>query len=338
MNNPYTEKSLQLSMAGRGDPWSTMSWTGLHILSALHDELPMEKILDIFEMDGESVMKQLQPMIDASLVLKNADGYRPAFFISNQEETRLVTNHARKTGERMGEYLLSQWNRIEQEYQKLGISADISLKHTGYMLVGGRILDIALLASLVRDRELLLAAPKRPAPGNPDAQYYFWMVEGEKEDLGKYGMDTSEFGDPRWKFMCFGLNMVNGKKNQPREDFEQKIGGLLESKEPGEIARDFGIPLLSIEDSRYWQQVSRQVADELLLLLKQDKSLFQDLYSQMASKRFEHSFGEFFCWYIHLSFAAAIDYLLEKKAFEKPVDAYYGLIMWIEGQEGLLVP
>ena len=63
-------------------------------------------------------------------------------------------------------------------------------------------------------------------------------------------------------------------------------------------------------------------------------SLFQNLES---SKYTNNSFGEFFCWYIHIAYSWAIDYLIEKNLVFLPPKHYSELIMYKEGSEGLLI-
>ena len=166
------------------------------------------------------------------------------------------------------------------------------------------------------------------------------MVEGEPEHLGKYGQDDTDLSWANWHVLNFGQSFIKGVFNLKRKFFEYKITGTIKSnraQSPELLAKELNIPFLNKEDSKTWQDVSRLVSGKLLKVLKVKSPDFKKFYSTLkSSKSTNNSFGEFFCWYYHLSFSHAIDALHEKGVIEIPADGYSGMIMYREGPEGLL--
>jgi hypothetical protein len=63
------------------------------------------------------------------------------------------------------------------------------------------------------------------------------------------------------------------------------------------------------------------------------KKLYKNLKS---SKYLENSFGEFICWYAHIVYAWAIDFLVEKKVLIMPKEKFGSLIIYTKEPQGLL--
>jgi len=65
---------------------------------------------------------------------------------------------------------------------------------------------------------------------------------------------------------------------------------------------------------------------------------FKHFYEMLkSSKHSHHSFCEFFCWYIHLAYAWAIDVLVENDVMTFPSEYFTSIILYREGLEGILV-
>jgi hypothetical protein len=225
-------------------------------------------------------------------------------------------------------------------FSQLSFSKSYSLKEQGFMFVGARILDIGMLGALVRDKSLLEIAPSRPSPKSPDGRYYFWMVEGEPEHLGKYGQDDTDLSWANWHFLNFGQTILDGMINQKRKIFEYKSANIIKStpaESPDSLAKILNVPFLSKEDSNIWTKVSRQVSNRLLKVLIEKSHEFKNFYDTLKTSKYaNNSFGEFFCWYYHLVYAWVIDELHERGAIIIPPERFSGIIMYREGPEGLL--
>jgi hypothetical protein len=338
--NTYKDKKIYCSMAGSGDPWSALTQLRRCILLALHDGLTIERLSEVFNMSVEQVISELQPLKESNLVKAVNNRYTPDFFISNLTETKQVYSHSKITGKALAEALLADWDQLEQSFSQLAFSKAYSFKEQGFMFVGARILDLGVLGALARDETLLEAAPSRPSPERPDGRYYFWMVEGEPEHLGKYGQDDTDLSWTNWHLLNFGQTMIGGIVNLKRRTFEAKGANIIKSKtaeRPESLAKILNVPFLSKEDSNAWAQVSRQVSGRLLKILKEKSPEFRNFYSTLkASQYANNSFGEFFCWYYHLAYAWAIDELNEREAIIIPPEHYSGIVMYREGPEGLL--
>jgi hypothetical protein len=338
--NIYKNKKIYCSIAGSGDPWSSLTQLRRWMLLALHDGLTIERLSEVFNMSDEQIISELQPLKESNLVKVVDNKYTPDFFISNLSETKKVYSHSKSIGKALAEALLADWDQLEQSFSQLSFSKAYSLKEQGFMFVGARILDLGVLGALARDKTLLEAAPTRPSPERPDGRYYFWMVEGEPEHLGKYGQDDTDLSWTNWHLLNFGQTMIGGIVNLKRRAFEAKGANIIKSKaaeSPESLAKILNVPFLSKEDSNAWAQVSRQVSGKLLNILKEKTAEFRNFYSTLkASQYANNSFGEFFCWYYHLAYAWAIDELQEREVIIIPPEHYCGLVMYREGQEGLL--
>ena len=329
------------SMAGSGDPWSY--WTVLRrkILRKMHDGLTTFELAQAFNQSTEQILSELQPLQTASLIKPDKGGFKPTFFIADRQETEKVYQHSQSTGRKLSEALLSHWNHLESAYRELSLSQHQNFDELSFMLVGSRILDIGLLGALTRDRTLLTTAPSRPSPERPDARYYFWMVEGELEHLGKYGQNDTDLPWSDWHLLTFGKNWIEGEHNTAREDLERRCAELIESdsvEDPKSLSAELAIPYLSEAESEKWATVSERLSDILLDVLIGCKSEINELYQGLkASTYASDSFGEFFCWYFHLVFAWTIDLIFEKGVITIPTEGFSSIILYKKGREGVLV-
>lgn len=339
-NNIYKEKKIYCSMAGSGDPWSALTRPKRPMLLAMHDGLNIERIAEVFDMSVDQMISEIKPLQESSLVKRVDNSYKPCFFVANLSETEKVYSHSKTTGKLLAEALFKEWDELERSFSGLSISRLYSLKEQGFMFVGARILDIGVLGALVRDKSLLTPAPPRPSPERPDGQYYFWMVEGEPEHLGKYGQEDTDLSWENWHLLNFGQSFIDGKLNLKRRLFENRIGATLKSSRPESpelLAEELDVPFFDKKDSESWEDVSRSVSSDLLKILKDKSSDFKNFYGTLkASKYTNNSFGEFFCWYYHLAFGWAIEALEEEGAIVIPPEGYSAIIMYREGPEGLL--
>ncbi|MHA2363962.1 MAG: hypothetical protein ACXAC7_08380 [Candidatus Hodarchaeales archaeon] len=341
MTNIYDKKKYYLSLAGSGDPWSVLTKVRGNLLKALHDIQTIDKLSKIFDMSEEEILVELQPMIEASLVNEENNHYRPTFFISNLDETNKVVNHTKKTGKILANTIFSRWEDIETSYNQLSISKNYLFENQAFMLVGSRILDIGLLEALSRDESLMTSAPSRPSPNKPDAKYYFYMVEGKLEHLGKYGQDDIKLPNTDWLLLNFGQGWIDNKSNDERDNFEKRCNELINSEKsqnPQKLAKQLEIPFMDEKDSRMWAETVKNYATILMKMLKDNKENLLEFYQTLGSSKYSHnSFGEFICWYVHLAYAWAIDFLAEKKVISIPSNYFSAIILHQKGSEGLLV-
>lgn len=339
-NNIYQKKKIYCSMAGSGDPWSALTKPRRPILLAMHDGLNIERLAEVFDMSVEQMISEIKPLLESNLVKAVDNKVMPNFFVANLSETKKVYSHSKTTGKLLAEALVKEWDKLERSFSELSISKFHSLKEQGFMFIGARILDIGVLGALVRDKSLLTTVPSRPSPERPHAQYYFWMVEGEPEHLGKFGQDDTDLSRENWHLLNFGQSVIDGKLNLKRRFFENRIAATLKSirsESPELLAKKLDVPFLDKKDSERWEEVSRSVSSGLLKILKINSSGFIKFYDTLrASEYTNNSFGEFFCWYYHLAFAWAIETLKDEGAIVIPPDGYSAIVMYREGPEGLL--
>lgn len=339
-NNIYKEKKIFCSMAGSGNPWGALTKARRPILMAMHAGLNIKRLAEVFNMTEKEIISEIKPLQEYNLVKVTDNSYKPDFFIADFSETEKIFLHANNTGKILADVLLTEWDTLTKAFSGLSLSKSFSLKEQGFMFVGARMLDLGVLGALVRDKSLLTIAPSRPGPDRPDAQYYLWMVEGEPEHLGKYGQDDTDLSWSNWHLLNFGQSFIKGVINLKRKFFSYKAAATIKSnraQSPELLAKELNIPFLNEEDSKVWQEVSGQVSGKLLKTLKEKSLDFKKFYNTLKTSKYTNNcFGEFFCWYYHISFARAIDVLHEKGAIVIPPDGYSAIVMYREGPEGLL--
>jgi hypothetical protein len=336
----YSERSIYPSLAGSGDPWTALTRTRLQMMLAMHDGLDIEQLAAVFELSEQQVRDELNPLIESSLVHVQGDTFVPSVFVADFDEADRVHRSSKEIGSKLAAALIEDWAALESAFSKMSISGSSSLKQQGFMLVGSRILDIGVLGVLARDKSLLLPAPSRPSPTQPDGRYYFWIVEGDPVHLGKYGQDDTDLKWANWHVLNFGQTIIDEKVNEKRADFEERMEATVGSEDltdPAAVAAALGIDFLTREDSDVWRGISEEMSVSLFKILKESQSEIEEIYRGLqASHDSEDSFGEFFCWCYHLIYAWAIDALDERGMIEISSDLYSGIVLYQEGPEGLL--
>jgi len=261
------------------------------------------------------VERELEPLVTASLAQEQNGHYQATFFIASSTETLQVTAHARGTGRLLAQQLLLRWNNIETAYKQLAVSHDYDLRNLAFLFVGDVILDVGLLDALARDGTLMPSAPARPSPDHPDARYYFWMVEGDADQLGWYGQRAIALSWEHWYLLTFGRYWIDSAPNAAREALETKARELLTANlanDPEALAEHLNIPLVNQTDARRWWQCVKSYAADLLSVYRERADTLRQLYTSLhASTYAPYGFGEFFCWYDHVAYANAIDVLAD---------------------------
>ncbi len=327
-------------MAGSGNPWDYFQPSSKLTLRAIHDGHSLAEIQELLHISEEELLGKVNLLIDASLVKRENGKYHPTFLIVDKDETKKTFHHSEKIGRMISDELMKNFARLSRKFTELEISKVYSIDDLSLVLIGSKILDIGLLEALVKDRVLLRPAPKRPSPKRPDAQYYFFMIDGQPEHLGKYGEDSIDLPWEEWTFVTFGQNIVDDRENILREQLEERCNEGLKNKEienPEDLANALNVPLLSREDSLAWKKISMAVADHILIRVKKRERELTQFYNNLKASRYaSNSLGEFVCWYIHIAYSWAIDFLVEKGIISMPDEKFGSLIIYTEAPEGLL--
>ena len=302
-------------MAGNGNPYSVLTPLCKGLLRAFHDRLSLPDVAVAFGISAADVERELEPLVTASLAQEQNGHYQATFFIASSTETLQVTAHARGTGRLLAQQLLLRWNNIETAYKQLAVSHDYDLRNLAFLFVGDVILDVGLLDALARDGTLMPSAPARPSPDHPDARYYFWMVEGDADQLGWYGQRAIALSWEHWYLLTFGRYWIDSAPNAAREALETKARELLTANlanDPEALAEHLNIPLVNQTDARRWWQCVKSYAADLLSVYRERADTLRQLYTSLhASTYAPYGFGEFFCWYDHVAYANAIDVLAD---------------------------
>ena len=308
----------------------------------LHDYPDLNELATHLETNPELLRAEIQPLMEASLVSESQGQYRPTFLITDDTETLRVYEHACAFGLKLANRTESNLENLKKSFTKLDLSGHFEFENLAFLFVGGRILDIKLLEKLTRGDRIMPPAPPRPSPDRPDAHYYFYMVEGEPEHLGKYGLEDMDLPWKSWHYYSFGLNLVDGSPNLEREQMEARCKEILDLSiidNPDGLAQELDLPIIRPTDSRIWSNASNSLAEVLKQCYLEEWTSIEALHSMIKSGEYApNSLGEFVCWYAHIAYCSAIDSLESTGVIQIPQTKYQAAIWYREQeQEGLLV-
>jgi hypothetical protein len=337
----YDDSRVYLSLAGSGDPWSSLTRFRKRILRELHDTPDINELASILQKTPNELRAEIHPMMVASLVHKTEGGFRPSFLVVDESETQRVFTHASSFAEVLVDKTEENLPWVKSEYEKLGISQEHDFEELSLFFLGGRILDIKLLEKLTRHNGVMPPAPARPGPNMPDAHYYFYMVEGAPKNLGGWGQDDTKMPWDNWYFITFGQNVIDGEYNPHRRSLEKQYEEIIESgtaDTPESVGARLGIPVVSLSDSNMWENTADFLAEELCGCHEESEESIKALHRELRSGTYApHSIGEFFCWYAHIAYASAIEIMEERGILDIPLSRFQSAIWCREREnEGLL--
>ncbi len=329
------ERRLHAVMAGNGNAYDSLSILRLRILRQLHESPSLDDLSAALEQDLDGLNAELTALRQVSLLTDSSGALRPNVLVATAEETQRVDAHARVLGEELAWRLIEHQGEIESAYDNLTISQTVPLAELAFVLIGDRILDVGLLDSLAREGTLMPAAPARPSVTQPDARYYFWLIEGDHDQLGRYGQRaTSLPGGDGWELLTFGQYTFGDEPNVARERIEQEIlaySSTDQFQDPHHLASTFGLPLIDQADAARWWAFARQTADDLLAVYADVREPLHELYGSLRASAYlgDDGFGEFFCWYDHVAYAHAIDALEKTGLLSIPTERF-AAVLWQE--------
>lgn len=295
-----TDKNLHVMMAGSGRPYDALTPRRIEIIRALHHGL------EPLDLEAE-----IGPLLEANLVCFDDGRYLPTFFVATHEEAERTVAHAETVGLALARCIQDHWSSIKATFEVIRPTPGTALRQYAFLLVGARILDIGLLAALSRDAALMPPPPHRPSPLNPEARYYFWMFDGPARWKGRYGQRGLDIPWKGWSLLTFGEYENEESLNAARDAFEEEataITSVLSS--PHALADALQVPLYDGAAVHLWWLVARECGTRLLDVYRAHEADLREFYATLEAKRYlPDGFGEFFCWYHHLAYAAAIDRL-----------------------------
>ncbi|MFW9770185.1 MAG: hypothetical protein ACFFF9_07025 [Candidatus Thorarchaeota archaeon] len=332
---------IHFSLAGCGDPWSSLTKFRVQLMKGLSDGAGPKTLAKVLDISYDSVMAELRPLRDVSLVIESDGELRPSFLMTDESETVLVYDHASDFSAKLADTLENHIAEIKQSYQELDVSKLWGFESLAFLMVGGRIIDIKLLENLAFGTCLMPPAPARPSPDRPDAHYYFWMVEGEKKHMGEYGLNDYDLPWLPWRYFSFAQNFINGTPNIGREEMDTRCFDIIDEGSvngPDHLGKELGIPVVSMSDSVRFAQTSEKYASLLSANYVKHEHSIKSLHKSLKSGQYApHSYGEFFCWYAHIAYSVAIDTLESRGILPIPPERFQSAIWYREqDREGLL--
>lgn len=322
---------LHAIMAGSGKPYAAMTSSSQQLLMKLHQGISYDLIAAQLGLSDDELQATLNCLLDYCLIESDGNSYRPTFFIANEDEVQRVVAHAQGIGYIFARQLLGDWHRLETLFNQLSLSKIGAFADYAFILVGDRLLDVGLLYTLMDNHDLMPPAPERPSPDAPDAHYYFWMIEGTEDQLGKYGQNQMTLKWSNWFLITFGQYHIQGEPNHKRNLLHQRAKAILEQADsPESLSQQLGIQLIEPDDSVLWATGINPYINTIVQIYRQQETSIRDLYSGLhASHYAPYGFAEFFCWYDHLVYSTAIDMLIETKHISFPEPCFASAI-WHE--------
>ena len=341
MDKQNSEIRFRASLASNGDPWPVITRSRLGFLSRLQDGTPIDRIgWQSDDSDGESLEAALAELESYSLLEQTELGPRPTFLIASHEETRRVVEAASATGDRLAACIAQRWDFLRSGFDQMSTPKGRTFEEASFFLVGARMLDIDLLSRLARDGRLLIAAPSRPSPSEPNAKYFFYAIEGEVADMGAYGLDWSALSWSEWQIGTFARNIVCGAQNPAREQLDRESARVLQAgtcESPQALAASLNAICLDREAMLTWEDLESELLEQLHDIYRDEHEAIRTL-SGIGRLRPEQALGEFACWYHHVAFAAAVESLISAGLIAPP-EGECILAIWYRThpQEGLLI-
>jgi len=328
----YPPDRLHAIMAGSGNPFGVMTPMAKRLIRALHDGMDVASAAQRLEISEREAHEILDKLEEVSLIEKRGDTVALRFFVASETEVASCLKLAHDVGRLLADHLLGQWSELRKLYDRMAISRDAPLESRSFLLVGDFILDVGLLEALARDANLMPAAPHRPSLDSPDARYYFWMIEGAHDQLGRYGQRSIDLPWPASQHVSFGEYWIDGEPNTSRNQLYRTIKRMLDEKQvssPEELSQSVGSLFIGEADSQLWWDNTREAADGLVSVYRSQESRLREFYLQtVASSSPGTSFAEFFCWFDHVAYAAAIDSLEEADVLTIPDSRYVAAVMY----------
>lgn len=328
---------LHAIMAGNGNPYAVLTPLRKQLLRESYRGISEDALARRTGIDPADLKAELH-LLERYSLLKCENGMvAPTFFIADESETAEGVRLAHTAGRQLADDLLNHWGHLESIYRQLKISEKDSFKELAFLLVGDLILDIGLLDALARDRSLMPSAPKRPSPELPEARYYFWLIEGARDLLGRYGQRTIDLPWDSWTHVSFGQYWIDDAPNVARDNHHRRVRGTLEDRPPSSphaLAQALDITLIERADGEQWAETATESADRLVGVYQAMESTFRQFYENLAIAGIEEDcFAEFFCWFDHVAYARAIDVLSDEGVLTIPACRFSTAILWeIEGQ------
>ena len=112
----YDGSRVHLSLAGSGDPWSTLTKLRKRILRELHDQPDLDSLADILGMKPANLIDEIRPMMDASLVHEMKGSYHPSFLVTDEVETQKVYDHACTFSQNLANVIAMDFDEIRDAF------------------------------------------------------------------------------------------------------------------------------------------------------------------------------------------------------------------------------
>ncbi|CAN5610559.1 hypothetical protein BH09CHL1_BH09CHL1_21340 [soil metagenome] len=311
---------LHLSIAGKGDP--------VAVRRIISPEL-RQGLLDL-HVSGCS--PRAEELIDLGLAFNRESGVIPSIFVASEAEAERVSTHACDVARLLANAVESHWSKLEALYSSLQCSESTTFEDAAFLFVGDFVLDNGLLDVLAVDGSLMPTAPMRSLADLKPDRYYLWLIEGPPQLLGQYGQRQIALSNPGWAITTFGQYYIGLNPNHQRQLLiDRALVGAHD--DPETLGAGLGISIVTANDQTIWERGIAPLLADLLEVFKRSESPTRALHRDLV-RGFEpeRTFGEFFCWYDHIAYAHAIDFLAGSGVLSIPASRFASAIVQIGDQ------
>lgn len=110
----------------------------------------------------------------------------------------------------------------------------------------------------------------------PEARYYFRMIEGEWDQLGRYEQRPTALAWENWQLVTFGQYVVDGVGNVQRDQFEKLTFAAVDERRvtsPAQLAAQMKVPVFDEVDAKLWLSKTQTANNSSRFITKMSKFL-----------------------------------------------------------------
>jgi len=291
---------------GNNSPKIDLSQDSLYIfLAALHCDIPMNEITTKLNWNKEETDKNINSLIENSLLVKKEQKYLPNLGIFTLERGNRLIKKTGTIANEIADSLISIIPEVKRMHHKMSVSGKYEFQELSFFYLSNIILDVGQINNV--EKGFL----KKERPLRNGVRYYAAILEKDTnkitEPFGLYGNQGLSRSDSTY-IGVYGNTRTkenkgwNSYKNKNRYQFSKSDLNIVSNKIP-----EIFLPAL-------------------LNILEKNRPYFLSVYKTLEFEN-ETSFEEFFIWWYHFIYTETTDILIRKAHINKPESGlvYYEL-------------
>lgn len=293
------KSTFEIKQISRGNNMPKIDITNdsMHIfLTALHYNIPVEKITDKLNWDDATTRKNIDLLTKNKLLKNRNNKFIPALCILTLKRGDLLTDKCTLLSIEIADSIKSQLNKIKKLHDNTDISKTYSFHDLSFFYLSNILLDNGQINNV--EREFL--GKERPLRNG--SKYYLAILEKEKDSIVEpYGIYGNQILLRNDTAIIAVYGNTRTRLNVGWQDYRHKTVHSF-SKD------DFNIVVKEMPNS---------FLPTFIKILNTKKEYFEQVYKELEFDR-ETSFEEFFIWWYHIIYTEATDILIEQNLIKSP--------------------